>query len=63
MKHLHLVDLRRLPFPLPPRSEQDAIVAEVEALMSFCDALQASLARSEASASRLVEAVVRNLVA
>jgi type I restriction enzyme S subunit len=61
--HLHLVDLRELPVPLPPRTEQDRIVAKVEHLLSLCDALEASLRRAEDRASRYAEAVIRELLA
>lgn len=63
VRHLHLVDLRKLPFPLPPRHEQDAIVAKVEQLMKICDDLEAKLRRAEDRAARLVEAVVKEMVA
>ena len=63
VRHLHLVDLRRLPFPVPPRKEQDAIVAKVEQLMKVCDQLEERLRRAEDRASKLVEAVVQELVA
>lgn len=61
--HLHLVDLRRLPFPLPPLEEQRRIVAKVEHLMKLCDDLEAKLRRSEETAAKLVEAVVADMVA
>ncbi len=51
------------PIPLPPLAEQKRIVAKVEALMKLCDDLEAKLKTKEATASRLVEAVVRELVA
>ena len=63
VRHLHLVDLRKLPFPLPPRKEQDAIVLRVEQLMKGCDELEAMLRRAEERAAKLVEAVVQELVA
>jgi type I restriction enzyme S subunit len=61
--HLHLVDLRRLPFPLPPLEEQKRIVAKVEHLMKLCDDLEAKLGRAEETAATLVEAVVSKMVA
>ncbi|MBK8213279.1 MAG: restriction endonuclease subunit S [Myxococcales bacterium] len=63
VRHLHLVDLRKLPFPLPPRAEQDRIVAKVEHMMKICDLLEERLRQAEDRASKLVEAVVRELVA
>jgi type I restriction enzyme S subunit len=61
--HLHLVDLRRLPIPLPPPEEQRRIVAKVDALMKLCDDLEAKLGAKEATAKRLAQAVVAKVVA
>ena len=61
--HLHLVDLRRLPFPLPPLGEQRRIVAKIEQVMKLCDDLEAKLKEKEEAASKLVEAAVRGLMA
>ncbi|MCC6667205.1 MAG: restriction endonuclease subunit S [Polyangiaceae bacterium] len=49
--------------PLPPLAEQKRIVAKVEALMKLCDDLEARLKAKEATAGKLVEAVVKELVA
>jgi len=49
--------------PVPPLSEQHAIVAKVEHLMKLCDDLEAQLRRAEDRASKLVEAVVQEMVA
>ncbi len=48
-------------FLLPPLAEQKRIVAKVETLMKLCDDLEAKLAAKEATAGKLVEAVVREL--
>ena len=53
----------KVPVPLPPLAEQRRIVGKVEALMKLCDHLEAKLKNKEATASKLVEAVVRELVA
>jgi type I restriction enzyme S subunit len=63
VRHLHLVDLRRLPFPLPPLPEQRRIVAKVEHLMKLCDDLEATLRQADETAGKLVEAVVGELIA
>ena len=63
VQHLHLVDLRSLPFPVPPLAEQKRIVAKVEQLMKLCDDLEAALRRSEDRAAKLAEAVVQEMVA
>src|SRR5205823_2082913 len=49
----------RLPVPLPPRAEQDRIVAEVEDRFSIADAVDATLGRSLARSTRLRQAVLR----
>jgi type I restriction enzyme S subunit len=52
-----------LPIALPPLAEQGKILARVEQLMKICDELEAQLLRAEDRASKLVEAVVQELVA
>ena len=49
--------------PVPALGEQKRIVAKVDALMKLCDDLEAKLRAKQAAAARLVEAVVRELVA
>jgi len=58
-----LTRLILITLPLPPLAEQKRIVAKVEQLMKLCDELEAKLRRSEDRASRLVEAVVQEMVA
>jgi len=55
--------LRRFLVPLPPKAEQRAIVTRLEQLMKVCDDLEAKLRQAEDRAAKLVEAVVRELVA
>ena len=55
--------LKFLPIPLPPTTEQNRIVAKVDQLMSLCDELEAKLKQSQSDSKRLMEAVVRELVA
>jgi type I restriction enzyme S subunit len=49
--------------PVPPLEEQKRIVAKVEHLMKLCDALEAKLRLAEDRASKLVDAVVQEMVA
>jgi type I restriction enzyme S subunit len=49
--------------PVPPIAEQTHIVTCVEQLMKVCDELEARLTRAEDRASKLLEAVVQELVA
>jgi type I restriction enzyme S subunit len=60
---VNIGDLRRTPIALPPLPEQNRIVAKVEHLMKLCDDLEAKLRLAEDRASKLVEAVVQELVA
>jgi type I restriction enzyme S subunit len=63
MLHMTKGQMERWPILLPPLEEQKRIVAKVEALMKLCDDLEAKLKAKEATAKRLVEAVVAELVA
>ena len=63
MLHMTKGQMERWPIPLPPLAEQKRIVAKVEALMKLCDDLEARLRTNEATATRLIEAVVAELVA
>ena len=50
--------MNSIPVALPPLAEQRRIVAKVDELMALCDRLEASLARSDETRERLVEAVL-----
>lgn len=60
---INMRQLKHCPIPLPPAEEKARIVAKVEHLMRLCDDLEARLRRAEERASKLVEAVVREMVA
>ena len=61
--HINMKDIRRFLVPIPPPRHQKRIVVKVEQLMKICDDLEAKLRRAEDRAARLVEAVVREMVA
>ena len=61
--HLTGRRLAEMEVVVPPRGLQDAIVARAQQLMKVCDELEARLGRAEERASKLVEAVVQDLVA
>jgi type I restriction enzyme S subunit len=58
IKHISIVDLGKMVFPLPPLAEQHRIVAKVDALMVLCDRLEASLTAAAAAHRRLLEALL-----
>ena len=62
-KNINLEILGAVLVPLPPKAEMIRIVAKVEQLMKVCDDLEAKLHRAEDRASKLVEAVVAELIA
>ncbi len=57
-KGLNLGILRSLPIPLPPLAEQHRIVAKVDALMTLCDQLEASLTTTATTRSKLLNALL-----
>jgi type I restriction enzyme S subunit len=61
--NLTLQICRELPLPLPPLTEQQRIVAEVERRLSGVAVLEASLAANLARAGRLRQAILRRAFA
>jgi type I restriction enzyme S subunit len=58
LKHLHLVDLRKLLIPLPPLDEQQRIVTTVEKLLAATDELDEKLDRAQSGRLALVRALM-----
>jgi len=50
-----------IPFPLPPLPEQLRIVAEIEKLLSLCDALQEKINQVRSKREELTEAIIAEL--
>ena len=50
--------LKQVSFPLPPFDEQHRIVAEVDALMTLCERLEANLKLGDETRARLLESVL-----
>ncbi|MEI9948244.1 MAG: restriction endonuclease subunit S [Pseudomonadota bacterium] len=63
IQHMFTSQLAEALVFVPPLLEQKRIVAKVEQLMKLCDDLEAKLRRAEDRASKLVEAVVQEMVA
>jgi len=59
--NIGIASILDLPFPLPPLAEQRRIVAKVDQLMALVDQLEAQLATCQATAGKLLEAVVAEL--
>ena len=57
-KHISVVDLGKMVFPLPSLTEQHRIVAKVDELMALCDQLEAQLSTTQTDSRRLLEAVL-----
>ena len=51
-------NLKEVRFPVPPVAEQRRIVAKVQELMTLCDCLQAGLIATDATQSRLLDALL-----
>ena len=59
--HISTRQVQRLPFALPPLAEQRRIVAKMDELMAFVDALETQLATARTDASALLDSVVHEL--
>lgn len=61
--HISTKDIQKLPFSLPPKSEQRQIVTSVQKLLSFCEQLIANLNESSQVCDKLLVAAVQDLLA
>ena len=52
----------KTPFPLPPLAEQQRIVAKVDELMRWCDALEARLTAAQTTATHLLDATLAKIL-
>lgn len=55
---INIEDLKKLPLPIPPRSEQREIVRRVDALFSLADAIEKRVAAASARADKLTQAIL-----
>jgi type I restriction enzyme S subunit len=60
MPKINQATLLALPIPVPPREEQDRIVATVEQLTTLCDQLERSMGDVDLGRSRLLDSLLRN---
>lgn len=59
MPKINQKQLSQIPIPLPPLSEQELIVAKLDELMQYCDALEASITASQQQNELLLQQVLR----
>ncbi|MBA2493530.1 MAG: restriction endonuclease subunit S [Acidobacteria bacterium] len=52
-------NLTNFTIPLPPLVEQERIVAKLEKLMKFCDALEANIRQGKARADSLLQTALK----
>ena len=63
MKNITRGQIRNLPVPLPPLTEQKRIVAKVDELMKLCDQLEESLRQQQQKAQALAASAISHLAA
>lgn len=63
IKNLGLKAMNELPIALPPKEEQQRIVAKVDELMALCDQLKAHLSNAQVIQTHLADAIVEQAVA
>ena len=62
VRHTSPRRILRVPFPLPPLSEQQRIVAKVDELLRWCDALEARLTAAQTTATHLLDATLHQIL-
>jgi type I restriction enzyme S subunit len=59
---INATELRGCPVPIPPIAEQKRIVAKVDELMRWCDALEGRLNAAQTTATALLDATLQQLL-
>jgi type I restriction enzyme S subunit len=62
VKNINTQEIYRLTFPFPPLAEQQRIVAKVDELMRWCDALEARLTAAQTTATHLLETILNQIL-
>jgi type I restriction enzyme S subunit len=60
---MNQAQMNSIPIALPPLAEQQRIVAKVDELMRWCDALEARLTAARTTATRLLDATLHQILA
>ena len=63
MKNITREGISMLPIALPPLAEQQRIVAKVDELLRWCDALEARLTAAQTTAEHLLDATLHQILA
>ena len=63
MKNITREGVSMLPIGLPPLAEQQRIVAKVDELLRWCDALEARLTAAQTTAEHLLDATLHQILA
>jgi len=59
---INSMDAKCLPIALPPLAEQKRIVAKMDELMRWCDALEVRLTAAQTTATHLLDATLRRIL-
>lgn len=61
VKHINVGDVENLMLPVPPKLEQDRVVAVIDALFQMCDSFERQLLKKQHTATNLASSAVANL--
>ena len=61
--NISLTNAREFPIPVPPLAEQQRIVAKVDELLRWCDALESRLTAAQTTAEHLLDATLHQILA
>jgi type I restriction enzyme S subunit len=60
--HLYIRDLKHMPVPIPPLSEQRRIVAKVDDLMRLCDGLEDQIQTAQTCGTYLLDSIASQIL-
>ena len=62
LTHFNTESVAGIPIAVPPLAGQQRIVAKVDSLMRWCDALEAQLTPAQTAATHLFDATLRRIL-